>query len=66
MFASKSPYLSGSPLQVRLLALPTNIRQGRKGLKGTNTLASFVNYGLKKFYKIDSRTSYVQNAPRRN
>jgi hypothetical protein len=28
--------LSGAPLYGRLLALPTNIRQGWKGLPGTN------------------------------
>jgi hypothetical protein len=33
--------LSGSPLLVRLLDQPTNIRQGWKGLLGTNTLAFY-------------------------
>ncbi len=32
-------HLSGSPLQSRLLTLPTNIRLGCKGLPGINTLA---------------------------
>ncbi len=32
-------HLSGAPLKGRLLALPTNIRLGRKGLQRTNTLA---------------------------
>ncbi len=34
-------YLSGAPLYGRLLTLPTIIRPGWKGLKGTNTLAYF-------------------------
>ncbi len=33
--------LSGVPLKGRLLALPTNIRLGWKGLAGTNALAYF-------------------------
>ncbi len=32
-------HLSDAPLWGRLLVLPTNIRLGRKGLSGTNTLA---------------------------
>jgi hypothetical protein len=35
--------LSGAALWGRLLALPTNIRLGWKGLPGTNTLAYFKN-----------------------
>ncbi len=37
---------------VRLLAIPTNIRLGLKGLSVTNTslLRTFVNPGCKKFY----------------
>jgi hypothetical protein len=31
--------ISAAPLLVRLLALPTNIRQGWKGLPGKNALA---------------------------
>jgi hypothetical protein len=41
-----------------LLALPTNIRLGWKGLPGINALAlfkNFVNYVRKKFYRIGSR-----------
>ncbi len=36
-------HLSGAPLKVRLLALPTNIRLGRKGLPGTNASAYYKN-----------------------
>jgi hypothetical protein len=36
----------GAPLQGRLLALPTNIRLGWKGLPGTNALAYFENSEL--------------------
>jgi len=44
VFAGKAgAYLSESPFKTplygRLLALPTNTRQGWKGLPGTNTLA---------------------------
>jgi hypothetical protein len=49
-------YMKSSSLQGRLLALPSNIRLGWKGLQGTNTrslLRTFVNYGLKKFYNIE-------------
>ncbi len=56
-FVSKArAYLSKEPL--RLVTLPTNIRQGWKGLPGTNTLAyskKFLNYGRKKFNNIDAR-----------
>jgi hypothetical protein len=34
-------HLKEAPLYVRLLALPTNIRLGWKGLPGTNTLAYY-------------------------
>jgi hypothetical protein len=34
-------HLLGAPLQVRLQALSTNIRLGRKGLPGTNALAYY-------------------------
>ncbi len=52
--------LSGAPLYGRLLALPTNIRLGRKGLPGTNALAyqeklELITYGLKEFYNIIHR-----------
>jgi hypothetical protein len=33
--------LSGAPLEGRLLASPTNIRLGWKGLSGTNTLVYY-------------------------
>jgi hypothetical protein len=35
--------MSGAPLLGRLLALPTNIRLGWKGLSGTNTLTYWVH-----------------------
>ncbi len=44
--------LSGAPLYGRLLALPTCIRLGWKGLPGANTLSllpKFLTYGCKKF-----------------
>jgi hypothetical protein len=50
-------HLSGAPLWVRLLALPTNIRLDWKGLPGTNTLAYYkkiITYVRKKFYNIGS------------
>jgi hypothetical protein len=34
-------YLSGAPLEGRLLALPTNIRLGWKSMPGTNALAYY-------------------------
>ncbi len=46
MFAGKTgAYPSGdrAPLQGRLLALPTNMRLGRKGLSGTNAVAYYEN-----------------------
>jgi hypothetical protein len=39
----------------RLLALPANIRLGRKKLPGTDTLAYFVIEGEKSFYDVDTR-----------
>jgi hypothetical protein len=49
-------HLSGAPLIVWLLALPSNIKLGFKVLPGTNTqlLRKSVNYGCKKFYSTDS------------
>ncbi len=50
MFAGSDgayPSEAGAPLLVRLLAFPTNIRLGWKGLPETNSLAyyeKFVNY----------------------
>jgi len=42
MFAGKAiAYPSETPFYGRLLALSTNIRLGRKGLRGTNTLAYY-------------------------
>jgi hypothetical protein len=41
-------HLSGAPFYGRLLALPTNIRLGCKGLPGTNALAYYKNL-LKSF-----------------
>ena len=40
--------LSGAPLKGRPLSLPTNIRQGWRGLPGTNALA----YSEKKFIAL--------------
>ncbi len=40
---SRVRHISGDPLYDRLLALPTNIRLGWKGLPGTNTLAYYEN-----------------------
>ncbi len=59
MFAGKveltqMKHISVVPLYGKLLALLVNIRHGRKGLPGTNTLAcykTFVNYG-RNFYNI--------------
>jgi hypothetical protein len=47
-------HVPGSPLEGRLLALPTNIRLGWKGPSGIHTLSyynlrSFVKYGHKSF-----------------
>ncbi len=39
LFKAISYALSGAPLKGRLLASPTNIRQDRKSLPGTNALA---------------------------
>jgi hypothetical protein len=58
MFESKATAylckdLSVSPLQGRLLVLPTNIRLGSKSLPGTNTLAydkKMINYSHKNVY----------------
>jgi hypothetical protein len=38
--------LSGSPLKGRLPALRIDIRQGCKGLPGTNTLAYYKNFKI--------------------
>jgi hypothetical protein len=40
---SRGEHIKGSSLKGRLLALPTNIRLGWKGLPGTNTLAYYEN-----------------------
>jgi len=62
MFISKAvSYYRVKPLLQlgRLLAVPTNIGLGWKGLPGTNTslLGTFVNYDLKKFYNTDTRST---------
>jgi hypothetical protein len=38
---TRAKHLSGAPLQGRPLALPSNIRQGWKGLPGKITLAYY-------------------------
>ncbi len=43
-------HLSGGLLKGRLLASPTNIRLGWKGLPRANTLAYYINYSRKKIY----------------
>jgi hypothetical protein len=46
------------PLLFRLLALPANIRLEWEGLPGTkhsSLLQTFVNYGPKKFYNVETR-----------
>jgi hypothetical protein len=51
-------HLSDTPLQGRLLALPTKIRLGWQYLPETNTLTDYkksVNYGHKKFYNFGPR-----------
>ncbi len=48
--------LSGAPLYGRLLASPTKIRLGWKGL--TNNLAYFENYGRKMFYRIGLKITF--------
>ncbi len=56
-------HLSNEPLQGRLLALPTNIKLGQKGLTGTNTLTyynKFVNKKCKKSYNIGARPQYTK------
>jgi hypothetical protein len=40
-YRSKVPYLSGAPLDGRLIALSKNIILGLKVLPGTNTLAYY-------------------------
>jgi hypothetical protein len=45
-------YLSTALLWGRFLALLANIRLGWKGLPGTNTLGTFLNYGRKKSHNI--------------
>ncbi len=52
--------LLGLPLLVRLLALPSNIRLGRKGLPGTNALAysgSLVSYEENNVYSAPGSDS---------
>jgi hypothetical protein len=57
-------FVFGKPLQpsimfaVKVVALPTNIKLGWKGLPGTSTslLQKSVNYGCKKFYSTGPRT----------
>jgi hypothetical protein len=48
-------------INIILLDLPANIRQGWKGLPGTNTsfLQKSVNYGQKKFYNIGPGHRYM-------
>ncbi len=51
-------HIAGAPFYGRLLALPTNIRLGRKrnvGDKHSSLLQKFINYGQKKFYNIGPR-----------
>jgi hypothetical protein len=50
--------LSGAPLKGMLLASPTNIRLGWKGLPGTNTLAYYENP------LIMTVKSFIVQAPR--
>jgi len=50
--------LSGAPLKGRLLALPTNIRLGWRGLPQTNTPAY---YSRKKFLKYVVRLNPFNN-----
>ncbi len=51
-------HLREAPLLDRLLALPTNIRLGGKGLtdKHSSLLRIFINYGRKNFYNIGPRS----------
>jgi hypothetical protein len=43
-------HISGAPPLGRLLALPTNIRLGWRGLAGTNTLVYYEKAKLKRLY----------------
>ena len=55
--------LSGAPLKVRLLALPTNIGQGWKKVPGTNALAYYENLKLtaiKSFITLATGTFVVK------
>jgi hypothetical protein len=45
-------HLSGFPLQGKLLALPTNVGLGWKGVRGTNTLAYFTSLTARKKKKF--------------
>jgi hypothetical protein len=60
LWARPGAYHRKEPLKSSLIgqapALPTNIRQGWKGLPGTNTslLQKSVNYGCKKFMTLGS------------
>jgi hypothetical protein len=41
LFLTQWKHLSDAPLKCRFLAVPANIRQGWKGLPGTNALAYY-------------------------
>ncbi len=47
-----------APLQGRILALPTNIRLGWKGLPGISILRKFVNYGRKRVLQYRHLRAY--------
>ncbi len=53
-------YLSGDPLQSRLLASPINIRLAWKGLQGTNTLTCYENP------QLTAVKSFIVQAPGTN
>ncbi len=55
MFVGKARSLLKNGAPEILLALPTKIRLGWKGLTGKNTLAHYENYGCKEFYRIGPR-----------
>ena len=58
-------HLKGVPVQGSLLALPTNIRPGRKSLPGTNTLTHYEKSFITIVTRRTSKSSLTAN-PRSN
>jgi hypothetical protein len=58
VFVPEKPLQPSLLFAVKVVALPTNIKLGWKGLPGTSTslLQKYVNYGYKMLYSTPPRT----------